>query len=310
MSTLDRPRLLAVPNVSEGRETEVIGEIRSCLAADPVALIDEHSDPVHNRTVFTLVGADAPLARALTDLARCAIERIDITRQQGAHPRIGALDVCPIVWPSPDLKDSARETAFAVAEQLGSLGLPVFLYGDLASSAQRRERAYFRRGGPKALRQRMLDNELEPDLGPGWPHSTAGGVLVTARAPLAAFNVELEGASPEVAEEIASKLRESGGGPPGIRAIAIELAPGRMQILDQRHDPRWAAGARGRGRPAARAEPRSRPVLAELVGLVPAAALDGYPTTSPNVGGDPHRRTIEAHLSDLDSEAGRRLAVI
>ncbi len=302
MSTLDRPRLLAVPNVSEGRETEVISMIRSCITADPVALIDEHSDPVHNRTVFTLVGADAPLARALTDLARCAIERIDITRQQGAHPRIGAIDVCPIVWPNPDLRESARETAFAVAEQLASLGLPVFLYGDLASSAERRERAYFRRGGPNALRQRMLDNELEPDLGPGWPHPTGGGVLVTARAPLAAFNVELEGASPEAAEEIASKLRESGGGPPGVRAIAIELAPGRMQISTNVHDPavvplgRVVEGIRRLAH-----EHDAHPVSAEIVGLVPAAALDGYPDDVPVAGADPRRRTIEAHLEDLDS---------
>ena len=301
MSTLDRPHLLSVPNVSEGTQEEVIAQIRKAISADPVALLDEHSDAIHNRTVFTLAGADAPLVRALTDIARCAIERIDMARQQGAHPRIGALDVAPIVWPKPALRDSARETALAVAEQLASLGLPVFLYGELASTPERRERAFFRRGGPETLRQRMLDDELEPDLGPGWPHATGGAVLVTARAPLAAFNVELKGADRESAETIAAGIRESGGGPPGVRAIAIELAPGRMQISTNVHDP----GVITLGHVVERIRRLSRehgaePVGAELVGLVPAAALDEYPEDVPIAGDDPHRRTIEAHLDSLE----------
>ena len=293
--------MLAVPNVSEGTETEVIAQIRGSIAADPVALLDEHSDPVHNRTVFTLAGADAPLVRALTDLAKCAVERIDISRQRGAHPRIGALDVCPIVWPKPELRDSARETALAVAEQLAGLGLPVFLYGELASTSERRERGYFRRGGHEALRERMLADELEPDLGPGWPHATGGGVLVTARAPLAAFNVQLADATAEEATAIAARLREAGGGPPGVRAIAIELAPGRMQISTNVHDPAFVTLGQivDIVRRLAR-EHGARPVAAELVGLVPEAALDGYPDDVPIAGEDPHRRTIEARLRALE----------
>jgi glutamate formiminotransferase / 5-formyltetrahydrofolate cyclo-ligase len=293
--------MLAVPNFSEGTEGEVIAQIRSSIVADPVALLDEHTDSVHNRTVFTLAGADAPLVRALTDLARAAIERIDITRQEGAHPRIGSLDVCPVVWPKPELRDAARETALAVAEQLSALGLPVFLYGDLASSSERRERGYFRRGGHEALRERMLKNELEADMGPGWPHATAGAVLVTARAPLAAFNVELADASPEEASAIAAKLREAGGGPPGVRAIAIELEPGRMQISTNIHDPGFVPLGQVVDivRRLAR-EHGARPVAAELVGLVPEAALDGYPDDVPIGGEDPHRRTIEARLRALE----------
>ena len=293
--------MLAVPNFSEGTEDEVIAQIRSSIVADPVALLDEHTDRVHNRTVFTLAGADAPLVRALTDLARAAIERIDITRQRGAHPRIGSLDVCPIVWPKPELRDAARETALAVAEQLSVLGLPVFLYGDLASTSERRERGYFRRGGHEALRERMLKDELEADMGPGWPHATAGGVLVTARAPLAAFNVELADASAEEAGAIAAKLRESGGGPPGVRAIAIELEPGRTQISTNIHDPGFLPLGQVVDivRRLAR-EHGARPVAAELVGLVPEAALDGYPEDVPIGGEDPHRRTIEARLRALE----------
>jgi len=291
-----------VPNISEGGDEGAIAAIRKCFTADPVALLDQHSDELHNRTVFTLAGADAPLVRALTAIARCTIERIDMTRQEGAHPRIGALDVCPIVWPRPDLRQNARETALAIAEQLGALGLPVFLYGELASSPERSERAYFRHGGPEMLARRMRDEGLQPDLGPRRPHATAGGVLVTARAPLAAFNVELEGADFDAGARIAAGLRESGGGLPGVRAIAIELAPGRIQISANVHDPvavplaqvveavRRLASTDG-----------ARPRSAELVGLVPAAALDGYPEDVPIAGEDPHERTIEARMTSLSA---------
>ena len=295
------PRLLAVPNVSEGTDTAHIDTFRMGFAKDPVALLDEHTDAVHNRTVFTLAGTDAALLRALHDLACKAIELIDIKRQRGAHPRIGALDVCPIVWPSPELRDDARETAFAVAEQLGSIGLPVFLYGELASSPERRERSYFRRGGTPRLDERMRSGELLPDLGPERPHATAGAVLVTARPPLAAFNVELDGASLEAGAEIAAELRESGGGLHGVRAIAIDLGGGRIQISTNVHDPvemplRRVVAEVGR----LAAQRGAAPVSAELVGLVPAAGLDGYPDDVPIAGEDPHLRTVEARLRALD----------
>lgn len=295
--------LLAVPNVSEGADPDALGRIQKGFSADPVALLDEHTDPIHNRTVFTLLGRDAALLRALRDLACRAIDVIDITRQRGAHPRIGALDVCPIVWPDPALREHAREIALAVAEQLGSIGLPVFLYGELASSPERAERAYFRHGGHEALARRMRDGELLPDLGPGWPHPTAGGVLVTARAPLAAFNIELEGADSEAGAAIAAALRESGNGMPGVRAITIELAPGRIQISTNVHDPTAVPLGRVVEEVRRLAAPHgAAPVSAELVGLVPAAALDGYPEDVPITGEDPHRRTIEARIGALDPD--------
>lgn len=173
----------------------------------------------------------------------------------------------------------------------------MLLYGALASSAERTERAYFRHGGPAELGRRMRAREVAPDLGPAEPHPSAGAVLLTARAPLAAFNVELEGADPEAGREIAALLRESGGGLRGVRAIAIELAPGRIQISTNVHDParmrlgrvveavRELACARG-----------ARPIAAELVGLVPEAALIGFPDEVPIIGADPGTRTIEFRL--------------
>lgn len=276
----------------------MIDHLREALVP-PVALLDEHSDAVHNRTVFTIAGDDAPLRDALKRLGWLALERIDISRQRGAHPRIGSLDVCPIVWHDPALRPRAVDLAMAVGEQLGSIGLPVFLYGELASAPERRERAYFRRGGHAELARRMEADELEPDYGPGWAHPTAGGVLVTARPPLAAFNLELrEGTRADDGRAIAAGLRESGGGLPGVRAIAVELGPGRVQISTNVHDPvsvplaevvafvRRLAESHGSG-----------PVEAELVGLVPAAALAGWPEELPLAGGDPGERTIEARLA-------------
>ncbi len=264
-----------------------------------MSLLDEHSDAVHNRTVFTIAGEDVALREALRKLACLAIERIDISRQRGAHPRIGSIDVCPVVWHHLELRPRAVDLAMAVAEQLGSIGLPVFLYGELASTPERRERAWFRRGGHVELARRMLADELEPDYGPGWPHPTAGGVLVTARPPLAAFNLELAGETPiEEGQAIAAGLRESGGGLPGVRALAIELGPGRVQISTNVHDPVAVPLAEVVTLTRRLCESRgTRPVEAELVGLVPAAALAGWPEDLPIAGDDAYGRTIESRLA-------------
>jgi glutamate formiminotransferase len=294
-------RLLAVPNVSDGSEQGVMEHLRAGFISDPVTLLDEHSDPVHNRTVYTLAGEDAPLLRALRELASLAVERIDISRQQGAHPRIGSLDVCPIVWPESGMRARAHELAMAVAEQLGQIGLPIFLYGELATTAERAERAYFRRGGHLELAERMERGELEPDFGPDRPHPTAGGVLVTARAPLAAFNMELKaGTTLEVGQAIAAGLREAGGGLPGVRALAIELGPGRIQISTNVHDPLAVPLADVVRVTQRLAEARgTRPVKAELVGLVPEVAMVGYPVDVPIAGEDPATRTIESRLAAM-----------
>ena len=291
-------RLLAVPNVSDGSEPGVVAHLRESFGP-PVALLDEHSDAVHNRTVFTVAGDDRPLLAALKQLAWHAIERIDISRQRGAHPRIGSIDVCPIVWHDPALRPRAVDLAGAVAEQLGAIGLPVFLYGERAGTPARRARAWFRRGGHVELARRMAAGELEPDYGPGWAHPSAGAVLVTARPPLAAFNLELrEGTPLETARAIAAALRESGGGPPGVRALAIELGPGRVQISTNVHDPVVVPLAEVVALTRRLGESRgTHPVEAELVGLVPEAALAGWPADLPFAGGDPSDRTIESRLA-------------
>jgi glutamate formiminotransferase len=289
--------LLAVPNFSEGRDTSVIAAIRAALDADR-GLLDRHSDPEHNRTVYTLAGEGRALEERLAAGASVAIEKIDMRRQRGLHPCIGALDVCPIVWLDPEGREPARARARSVGERIGSLGLPVFLYGELASSEERQERAFFRKGGLTELRRRMKAGELAPDMGPEIPHLSAGATLVTARPPLAAFNIELDSGDAVVAQRVAAAVREAGGGPRGVRAIGLALEGGRSQVSTNVHDP-IAVPLRmvvARVTELA-AEQGARPVEAEIVGLVPAAALQGFPQELPIRDFDPERHVIERRLS-------------
>jgi glutamate formiminotransferase / 5-formyltetrahydrofolate cyclo-ligase len=291
--------LLAVPNVSEGRDEEVVAELGDAFGKG-VALLDTHSDPDHNRSVFTIAGEPGALAGALAAGARATVDAIDMRHHHGVHPHIGALDVCPVVWLETGDRQAAETEALAIADHVAELGIPVFLYGELATGPGRRERSFFRHGGPAELYLRMGSGELVPDRGPAAPHDTAGATLVTARPPLAAFNVELDTTDPDVARSVAAELREGGGGLPGVRALGLRLSDGRTQVSANVHDPvsvplgRIVSEVR---RLAARhdASPRST----ELVGLVPEAALEGYPEEVPIEGFDPDRHLIERRLAGI-----------
>jgi glutamate formiminotransferase len=290
--------LLAVPNIAEGRDARAAARIGSAFATG-AAMLDTHSDPDHNRTVFTLEAEPGALASALLSGATAAVDAIDMRRYDGAHPCIGALDVCPVVWVDPADRDAAAREAREVTGLLAiELGVPVFLYGELAQSPRRRERSYFRQGGPVELARRMGTGELRPDRGPSRPHSTAGATLVTARPPLAAFNVELDASDADVARSIAAALREGGGGLPGVRAIGLALSGGRTQVSTNVHDP--VAVPLGRVISELRrlaARHGVEPVLAELIGLVPEAALRGYPEELPLAGFNPDKHLIERRVA-------------
>jgi glutamate formiminotransferase / 5-formyltetrahydrofolate cyclo-ligase len=291
--------LLAVPNVSEGRDAAKIEALERAFSMG-VELLDRHSDRDHNRTVLTLAGEPAALTAALARGAAEAIRSIDMSAHEGVHPAIGALDVCPIVWVSSESRDMARSTAIAVAGSIGNLGVPVFLYGELADGPEHLERAYFRNGGPAELWVRMEGDELRPDQGPELPHRSAGATLVTARPPLGAFNVELDSDDLDLARAVAAGLRESGGGLQGVRAIGLPLSSGRVQVSANVHDP----GATPLGTVVERvrslaAPLGARPVEAELVGLIPAAALADYPDDVPIRDFDPGLQTIERRLAAL-----------
>ncbi|HEU4905194.1 MAG TPA: hypothetical protein VFT19_03650 [Solirubrobacterales bacterium] len=289
--------LLAVPNVSEGRDATAIAELEQAFG-DGVRLLDRHSDADHNRTVFTLAGDAAALVDALARGAAAAIDSIAMESHEGVHPAIGALDVCPLVWTEPSGREVAREAAIDVAGRIGELGVPVFLYGELAAGPEQVERAYFRNGGLAELWLRMEGGELRPDRGPSLPHRSAGATLVTARPPLGAFNVELDSGDLDLARSVAAGLRESGGGLPGVRAVGLPLSTGRAQVSTNVHDPLVVPLGEVVERIRTLAAPLdARPVEAELVGLIPAAALAGYPEDVPIRDFDPRRRTIEGRLA-------------
>jgi len=291
------PPLLAVPNVSEGRDAQRIAALQHAFTQG-ASLLDSHSDADHDRTVFTLVGTGASLRDALITGAEQALETVEMTAYDGLHPAIGALDVCPLVWLGSDQRGEARGEAVELAQQLGGLGVPVFLYGELASRPEHAERAYFRNGGLAELWLRMEGGGLRPDFGPGLPHRTGGVTLVTARPPLAAFNVELDSDDVELARAVAAGLRESGGGLPGVRAIGLTLSSGRTQVSTNVHDPFAVPLGEVVERVRALAQPLgARPLEAEVVGLVPEAALVGYPGDVPIRDFELARQTIEARLS-------------
>ncbi len=285
--------LLAVPNVSEGRDVDAIEQVKRAFGAP---LLDIHSDPDHHRTVFTLAGKPGQVAQRVLDGARTTIELVKLALHQGVHPRVGAIDVAPVVYLEEGDRGAACAEALVLADMLGeALGIPVFLYGLLAGG---RTRAELRRGGPRALADRISSGELRPDFGPPAPHRSAGTVLVAARPPLVAFNVEL--ASPATVDdsrEIASKIREGGAaGLPGVRAIGLWLASrGVAQVSMNIEDPDKVRLAE-----VVAAISRHAPVLeAELVGLAPRASFDGFPDAIPIR----NKRTIEDALRASESSA-------
>ena len=289
--------LLAVPNVSEGRDFARLDRLEAALGGT-VTLLDRHTDLDHHRAVFTLAGPAESLAGALSGLAGAAVTDIDMTAWQGLHPAIGALDVCPVVWLTEQRREMAAATAREVGEAIGRMGVPVFFYGDLASGHDRRERAYFRAGGLDSLWQRMTSGSLTPDFGPDRPHPTAGATLVTARAPLAAFNLELATDEVRVAREIAAAIRESpDDGMPGVRAIGLALSTGRAQVSTNVHDPIATPLCEVVEAVQEEAALRGTTVVeAELIGLIPEAAMEEYPEDVPIRDFDPSFHIIERRL--------------
>ena len=280
--------LLAVPNISEGRDR---AQIEAIVPAFGLPVLNIHSDPDHHRTVFTVAGAPGELAPAVTAAAHMVTATIDIGAHDGIHPRIGALDVAPIVFLSDEDRGAACAEAHVLADRLGEeLELPVFLYGILAGG---RTRAELRRGGPDALKARIESGELTPDFGPSRLHPTAGAVLVGARAPLVAFNVELAPpATAQDAKRIAALIREGGAeGLPGLRAIGLWLEHRGMAQVSMNVEDHRAVPLHAVVESIAR---HATPLEAELIGLAPAAAFEDFPQALTVR----HKRLIEDALVD------------
>jgi len=304
------PILLAVPNVSEGRDLRTVSAIGDALAGEGgVRLLDTHADADHHRSVFTLCGRPGELADAVLAGARIAVERIDVMdarsgdrASRGEHPHVGALDVAPIVYFDSNARGAACAEALVLADRVAEeLGVPVFLYGELTADGHglTRTRAELRRGGVVGMAERMAapagaDGGLRPDFGPSWLHPTAGATLVAAREPLVAFNVQL--AAPGTVEDaraIAALIREGGAeGLPGVRAMGVQLSGAVAQVsmnIERPLDVSLAVAVEAVGRHA-------RVDGAELVGLAPRAALEGFPADLTLSGFDAGRHVIENAL--------------
>jgi glutamate formiminotransferase / 5-formyltetrahydrofolate cyclo-ligase len=287
--------LEAVPNVSEGRDTRAIAEIGAAFAIG-TALLDVHSDADHHRSVFTLAGEADRLVEGLVTGASRALALVDLSRHVGVHPRVGVVDVVPVVPLVPDDMPEAEAVARVVAQRLaGDCGLPVFLY---AHSGGGRRPAFFRRGGPIELARRLAAGEIWPDLGPGEIDPRKGAVLVGARPPLVAYNVDLDTDDVAVAEAVARTVRESGGGMRGVQAIALRLPQAdriqvSMNVLDLDASPlhevveRVTREAREHGVDVARGE---------LVGLVPARVLEDAERAGVPIPGIDETRVLERLL--------------
>lgn len=283
--------LLAVPNISEGRDMETIHAVGEAFEAAGARLLDVHADVDHHRSVFSLAGTPGQLAPALLAGFQVAQVRIDISDGRGRHPHVGAIDVAPIVHIESGARGAACAEALLLGDLIGErLQVPVLLYGELAGG---RARALLRRGGPLALARRIEAGELTPDFGPRRLHPTAGATLVAARPPLVAFNVELAPpAGLAQAGQIAALLREGGReGLPGVRAIGIALQrpDGEVGQVSFNVEQPERTPLRLLIEAVAR---HAQIACAELVGLAPAVALEGFPEEVPLPGFDPARHVL------------------
>ena len=221
------PLAECVINVSEGRDQACLCDLARTAEAIPgAALLHWDADTDHHRTVFTLAGSLPGLERAAAALCRRAVDLLDLSRHQGVHPRIGAVDVIPFVpvrrVSMADCIRSARRLAQALAEEIR---LPVYLYEQAATRPERRSLAYLRRGGLEALRRRMArEPDWKPDFGPPRPHPTAGVICVGARDYLIAYNMYLEDPDLTAARKLAARIRERDGGLPGVKALGLWIA--------------------------------------------------------------------------------------
>ncbi len=267
-----------IPNVSEGRRGDVVASLAEAAvsAAPDVVLLDRTSDADHNRSVLTFLGDGEALVAAMTALVGAALAAIDLRKHAGAHPRVGAVDVIPFV----PVRGATTADCVALARTLGRTladryGLPVYLYEDAASTPDRRNLANIRKGEFEGLAKKMEDPAWKPDFGPSAPHVSGGAVVVGARAPLIAYNVNLGTADLAVADRIAKAIRHLSGGYRFVKAMGVKLeARGQVQVSINLTNFEKTPIHRVFETVRSEAERQGVAVVgSEIVGLVPQAAL-------------------------------------
>jgi len=293
-----------VPNISEGRRDDVVAAVRdAALAASRgVLLLDSQSDRDHNRSVFTFLGDGPSLVTAMEAMVAAAVERIDLREHEGAHPRLGAVDVVPFIpirgATAADCVGIAKELAGRIA---GRHGLPVYLYEDAASAEERRNLANIRKGEFEGLGQKMTDPAWKPDFGPSRPHPSAGATVVGARAFLVAYNINLGTSDLKIADRIAKAIRHIGGGYRYAKAMGVELsARGIVQVSINMTNFEKTPLHRVFETVKSEAERHGVPVVgSEIVGLVPQGALLAAAEHYLRLEADPRAQVLENKLLDI-----------
>lgn len=271
-----------VPNFSEGRRLEVVAALADAVAGIPgIRLIDRSADFDHNRCVLTLLGDAEPIHTALMAMARIAIAQIDLRAHTGVHPRVGALDVLPIV----PLRNAGREEAIEAAHRLGTdlaaeFDLPIYYYEWAAYPGRPSALPELRRGGMEAIMNRPLVGKFAPDAGPPFAHPTAGITLVGARGPLVAYNCNLAASEVRIAQEIARRIRAERDRIPeleGVRALGRKLASrGMVQVSMNLTRPERTPLPAVLGYVRAEAQACGTDVAeSEIIGAIPLASLGG-----------------------------------
>ena len=288
----------SVPNVSEGRRLEVVDLLAAALdSVDGVYLLDRTSDASHNRSVFTLAGEHEPVLAALDRLVAEAIPLIDLNAHQGEHPRIGAVDVVPIVPLGTTTMDDCIELANRFAAGIAERhDIPVFLYANAARRSDRVRLADVRRGQYEGLRDEIGSQGREPDYGPARTHPTFGALAVSARPFLIAYNINLDSDDLELAKRIARRVRESSGGLPKVQASGFWIeelgrAQVSMNLLDFAVTPMWLVWDTVR---ELAAEDGVELAESELIGLAPLAALLGVADRAGAAASDPVEERLAA----------------
>jgi glutamate formiminotransferase len=267
-----------VPNVSEGRDESVIAALAETIrSTESVYLLNVHSDPDHNRSVFTYVSESSRALREATlALFELAVKEIDLRRHTGAHPRTGAVDVIPFV----PLDGSTMAECVALANEVGAeiarrFSVPIYLYEEASRHDYRRDLPVIRSGGFEKFPEKIADSRWAPDYGPSTVHATAGVAIVGARVPLIAFNVQLATDRLEIAAKVARAVRGISGGLRYVRALPIELRTRgivqvSMNLLDYRRTPLQRAFDLVESEAARHGV---SVLSSEIVGLIPADAL-------------------------------------
>src|SRR5437763_836077 len=295
-----------IPNISEGRRRPVIDAIAQAIRAVPgVRLLDYTSDASHNRSVFTMAGDAEPLEAAVLAMYERAIAEIDLRGHSGEHPRLGAVDVVPFVPIQGTTMDAcvalAKEVAQAVATRFA---VPIYLYEEAAATPARKNLEDIRRGEFEGLAAKMASPGWAPDFGPGAPHPTAGASVIGARMPLIAYNINLNTNRVDLAKKIAAAIRQSSGGFRYVKAAGFERKDrGIVQVSMNQTNHEMTAIHRGFEAVKREAERYGVSILeSEIVGLVPAAALNSVAEFYLQIAGFKSDQILENNLRNTDDK--------